>query len=310
MRTFQRYKLDKYTIYQIKIKTLPNLINNVYAIIEEDGITLIDAGYGKKTAAILNKAIRKISLMHHKELKRIIITHSHIDHFGAINRIKGTFIAYAHVPDADTIKNFKNSLSNQENKLKRFLRNSKTPLLTSIMIKVMYKMHKAMFNGHDIKQVKEGNLGNLRIILTPGHSPGHICIGLGKAIFTGDHILPTITPTQSPEYLTHGCGLENYFKSLKKVDKMNFKMAFPGHEEPFVTIKGRIKETIKHHEKRLENIRLNCHGKTLYQTAKSVFGKKMKGYHNFLGLLEAAAHLEYLEKKGKAVKKGYRYFTI
>lgn len=178
------------------------------------------------------------------------------------------------------------------------------------MIRAMYMMHKAMFNGHDIKQIKEGKLGNLKIILTSGHSPGHICIGLGKAIFTGDHILPTITPTQSPEYLTQGCGLDNYFKSLKKIEKMDFNMAFPGHEDPFNQIKKRIKETIKHHEERLENIRLNCNGKTLYQTAKLVFGKKMKGYHNFLGLLEAAAHLEYLEKKGKAVKKGYRYFTV
>lgn len=87
-------------------------------------------------------------------------------------------------------------------------------------------------------------------------------------------------------------------------------MAFPGHEEPFITIKERIKETIKHHENKLENIRLNCSGKTLYQTAKSVFKKKMKGYHNFLGLMEAAAHLEYLEKKGKVVKKGYKYFSV
>lgn len=307
---FKSYKLGKHTVYQIKVNTLPNLVNNVYAIVEEDGITLIDAGYGKRTAAFLNKAIKKISLMHKKELKRVIITHSHIDHFGAINRIKGNFTAYAHMPDANVIKDFKNSFSSQENKLKRFLRNSRTPLLTSIMIKVMYKMHKSMFNGYDVRNIKEGKLGNLKIISTPGHSPGHICIGLNKAIFTGDHILPTITPTQSPEYLTNGCGLNNYFRSLKKINKMNFKMAFPGHEEPFTSIRERIKETIKHHENRLENIRLNCNGKTLYQTAKSVFKNKMKGYHNFLGLMEAAAHLEYLEKKGKVVKKGYRYFSV
>lgn len=89
MPILKSYEAGKNTIYQIRVKTLPNLINNVYAIVEEDGITLIDAGCGKKTAAALNKAIRKISSMHHKELKRIIITHSHIDHFGAINRIKG-----------------------------------------------------------------------------------------------------------------------------------------------------------------------------------------------------------------------------
>lgn len=310
MRAFQKYKLGKNTVYQIKVKTLPGLTNNVYAIVEEDGITLIDAGYGRKTAALINKAIRKISLIHHKKLKIIIITHSHIDHFGAINHIKGNFKAYAHMPDSDTIKNFKDSFSSQENKLKKFLRDSKTPILISIMIKVMYKMHKMMFTGYDISQIKEGQFGNLKIILTPGHSPGHICIGLGKAIFTGDHVLPTITPTQSPEYLTHGCGLENYFRSLKKMEGMDFKMAFPGHEEPFTKIKERIKKMTKHHEERLEDLRLNCNGKTLYQTAKSVFGKKMKGYHNFLGLLEAAAHLEYLEKKGKVVRKGYRYFLV
>src|SRR5690625_7938194 len=37
---------------------------------------------------------------------------------------------------------------------------------------------------------------DLRAVWTPGHSPGHLCLHLadGDVLFTGDHVLPRITP--------------------------------------------------------------------------------------------------------------------
>ena len=40
---------------------------------------------------------------------------------------------------------------------------------------------------------------NLKVIWTPGHSPGHICLyePVHKILFSGDHVLPVITPNIS-----------------------------------------------------------------------------------------------------------------
>ncbi len=295
----QKYEIGDFVIYRMQMDTLPGLRNNVYAIVESEGITLIDAGYGFGAASLINKNIKKISIKHNKKLNKVIITHSHIDHFGAIGKIKGNFDTYAHMPDSNVIKDFRNSLYTYEKKLKTFLKTSKTPLPTAIQIRFLYKTHKILFNGYPVKPINEGKFGDLEIILTEGHSPGHICIGLGDAIFTGDHLLPNITPTQSPYFITPGCGLENYINSLKKIAKMKYRIAFPGHEEPFENIQSRVKEIIKFHENRLNIIEGACIGRTIFQTAKKIFGKKMHGYHNLLGLLEASAHLEYLIDKGR-----------
>lgn len=305
----QEYRFNGGTAYRIKICTLPSLRNNVYAITggKTDGITLIDAGFGKKSATLINKEVRRISLKTKKRLSNIIITHSHIDHFGAIKSIKGNFRAHAFHPDDTTIKHFRENFQHYEEKLRRFLKKSGAPFFTTYKIRLMYKMHKVLFNRYEINELTE--IRGIKIIHTPGHSPGHVCIGIGNALFTGDHILPDITPIQSPSYLTPGCGLENYIASLKKISGMNYNIAFPAHGEPFHHIGKRINEIIKFHNERLNTIEKRCNGKTLYETAYSVFGSRMKGYHTFLALLETAAHLEYLENKKRIIKTGDKYFV-
>jgi glyoxylase-like metal-dependent hydrolase (beta-lactamase superfamily II) len=69
----------------------------------------------------------------------------------------------------------------------------------------------------------------LRCVLTPGHSPGHMCLwdehsGL---MFTGDHVLFDITPniTAWPDVED---SLGNYLKSLRAVRKYPVKTALPG----------------------------------------------------------------------------------
>ncbi len=49
-----------------------------------------------------------------------------------------------------------------------------------------------------------GDSGRLQAILTPGHSPGHVCVydSENRLFFSGDHILVEITPHISPSHLT------------------------------------------------------------------------------------------------------------
>ena len=77
----------------------------------------------------------------------------------------------------------------------------------------------------DIK-LKEGKKISIdpfefKVFLTPGHSPGHICLyePNRKLLFTGDHILPEITPHIGFHPQSGENPLGAYLKSLEKMMK-------------------------------------------------------------------------------------------
>ena len=69
-----------------------------------------------------------------------------------------------------------------------------------------------------------------KIIETPGHSPGSICILTENFLFTGDTIMKTRTPLGFPH-----SNRDKYKKSLLKINKLIKEevQIFPGHGDPF-----------------------------------------------------------------------------
>ncbi|GAG55347.1 unnamed protein product, partial [marine sediment metagenome] len=92
----------------------------------------------------------------------------------------------------------------------------------------------------------------LRVIWSPGHSLGHICIydQNKRYLFGGDHILSRITPhignfLVTPKYRNHQDFeniLDHYLKSLDRIDKLNLKIIFPAHQEVIYNPHERISE--------------------------------------------------------------------
>ncbi|MEF3310431.1 MBL fold metallo-hydrolase [Paenibacillus sp. GYB004] len=72
------------TLYQLTF--IPHLFPvNCYLVEEEDGLTLIDAALPYSASAIL-QAAAKIG----KPITRIVLTHAHDDHVGALDALKGS----------------------------------------------------------------------------------------------------------------------------------------------------------------------------------------------------------------------------
>src|SRR5262249_61273364 len=55
----------------------------------------------------------------------------------------------------------------------------------------------------------------------PGHCPGQICLQVHNVLLTADHILPRITPHQSPESITQSTGLDHYLEALDRFRNLN-----------------------------------------------------------------------------------------
>ncbi|MGY1609198.1 MBL fold metallo-hydrolase [Geodermatophilus sp. SYSU D00700] len=154
---------------------------------------------------------------------------------------------------------------------------------------------------------------SLRAVHTPGHTPGHLCFadeddGL---FFSGDHVLPRISPNVS----THPGGaadpLRDYLGSLEAVTAQPAAEVLPGHEWRFRGLAERAQELCAHHERRLGELlaAVRAHpGSTPWQLAAhltwsrpwSEYARRMR----IFAVTETDAHLRLLASRGLVVGDG------
>jgi len=150
----------------------------------------------------------------------------------------------------------------------------------------------------------------LKCILTPGHTPGHICLynGKNKVMFLGDHVLFDITPNiiTRPGVVNP---LKEYLESLENCKRYDVEIALPAHRKSGVSLKKRIDELIQHHKNRLQeviNIIRSSPGISGYDIAArmrwSIRAKNWAAFpaaQKWFAVGEASAHLNYLAAEGK-----------
>lgn len=90
-------------------------------------------------------------------------------------------------------------------------------------------------------------------ILTPGHSPGHMCLydKNSKTMLLGDHVLFDISPNICCWACMHDA-LGMYLHSLRKIKTYDVVLPFPAHRTTgSVSLNDRIDALLAHHERRL-----------------------------------------------------------
>ncbi|MFX1325393.1 MAG: MBL fold metallo-hydrolase, partial [Promethearchaeota archaeon] len=155
------------------------------------------------------------------------------------------------------------------------------------------------------------NSNVLKIIWTPGHSIGHICVfdEQTKYLFSGDHILSRITPHIGaflPNPITDGSDnftniLDLYLKSLDRIDQLHPKIIFPAHQEIIYNPHERIVDIKRHHTNRLIEIAkaIENEPRTPFRISQLHFGENLSEINTFLALSEVLSHLIYLEQQHK-----------
>ena len=151
-------------------------------------------------------------------------------------------------------------------------------------------------------QVFEMGDRRVRVMHTPGHSPGHCCFALGAEgiVLTGDHILPKITPHIG--YFPGGDPnpLGSFLDSLKKIGECSYDRAFPAHGEPFLDPSSHVSRIVAHHEFRLKATvdALGKDAKTAWDVVPEIFGNDLPGFHRFAAFFETLSHLVLAEHEG------------
>jgi glyoxylase-like metal-dependent hydrolase (beta-lactamase superfamily II) len=189
----------------------------VYLIEDPDGLTIIDASVPPAGKAIL----RQLESSGHKptDVKRILITHGHPDHVGALPdlaaasgaQVIASAIEQPVIEGKMSIpRNLKGLLKMPDTKVKG------TPVTRTVQ------------DGDLI----EGAMGGLQVVFTPGHAPGHIAFWQPqrRILICGDVIFHLFGLRCPPSFLT--VDMEEDKRSIAKILPLEPQIVCFGHGDP------------------------------------------------------------------------------
>jgi len=288
----------------------------VYAVESERGPVLVDAGWNHPDAwTALHDGLRSLGLAV-EDVYGVVVTHFHPDHAGLAGRVReasGAWIAM-HREDAEMVRRFRARADEvgdrrwetdalrragaAESELADFSEQGRSRIEPPAV---------------PDRELADGELVDvpgrkLRAIWTPGHSPGHICLHLedGDRIFTGDHVLPRITPHIGlyPYDLPDVDPLGDFLGSLERVAELTVGEVLPAHQHRFEGLSARARSIIEHHEERMREITrlLSDRPVTLWEVTAGMRWRhpweRMPMEARRMAAGEAAAHLRTLERRG------------
>jgi len=296
---------------------------NVYLIEGNKENLLIDTGWDTPDAfSALNKEFKNYGFTF-KDISQIVITHFHPDHYGLAGKLKqicGGKIALSKV-EADLLDSRYINPDELLKEIRRFLLAHGVPKKeVTKLSEVSMPAQKLVTPTKPDILLKTGKKivvdpFEFKVLLTPGHSPGHICLyePNRKLLFTGDHILPDITPHVGLHPQSGENPLGGYLSSLQELLKLEVNLAFPGHGASFSGVRQIGENLLRHHEQRRAAIlkALQEDMKSGYQIAmelpwrsdiKPISFEALHVFDQRLAIMETLAHIESLCKDGKVQK--------
>ncbi len=295
-------------------------------IFENDGLTIIDLGTPGSFDNFLD-GYSQLPLST-KDIKRVIFTHGHSDHDGTAHEFCSFSNAelWAHKNYAPLKKYKIWEIQDRESSvLQKELMRISSILISESDRFSRWNQYSDYYSNKKNTEISRNlsdqeSFEDIQIVQTPGHSPDQIVLLLDNFMFTGDHILPEITPHPTsntiikkevsdslPSFLKNTSpwfGLGTYLNSLSTTMRLgNEYTILPAHrlhnKGEFNWIdQSRGLEIISHHEKRLKRIiqRLNSNSDSLEDLTRGIFEKsKLLGSNIFAAMSEIVAHLEFLE---------------
>jgi glyoxylase-like metal-dependent hydrolase (beta-lactamase superfamily II) len=163
---------------------VPGVIGNPYILVDSDGLTLIDTGMPHSGTKIL-AYVSSLGKSAH-DVKRILVTHSDLDHVGSLAALKKLTGARTYASQVEAAAIATGKASRQIKRSGFSARRILFALLGPFMKAAPFQMDEILADGQILPV-----LGGLRVVATFGHTPGHLSF-FGPAagiLFCGDSMV-------------------------------------------------------------------------------------------------------------------------
>lgn len=292
---------------------------NVYALETSDGLALIDGGL--RSAPALAELRSALATVGHEpaEIHDVYVTHIHHDHYTLAVELRRRFGTRVHLGRGE------------EPGLRELLR-----LASSVPLTSLSQLHRS--GDHDLARVIRARaeaegfhpadwaepdtwldpgtfvVGGrvIEAVHTPGHTKGHLVFYAHSdgILFSGDHVLPTISPSIGFELGEWDLPLAHYLSSLQRILELPDVRLLPAHGAPTASAHGRAAELLDHHEVRLrDTLRALDHPGTttaadvarrLTWTRRRRAFSELDDFNRMIATCETIAHLDVLVERGEA----------
>jgi glyoxylase-like metal-dependent hydrolase (beta-lactamase superfamily II) len=282
---------------------------NVYLIIA-DPLTLVDTG--PKTDEALTALRAQLRQLGHTtaDIKRIILTHTHEDHCGLAGTLQQESGArvYVHEWELANISKQRQTRVNQHLLLRAGVPQEELQQMAA-RYELIHRFADAVADVEAYRDEQEFIFasGALRVIHTPGHTPGSSCLlrEANRLLLAGDTILKNITPNPvlnadpiDPQRCFPSLG--EYLVSLARIRAIAPTLLKTSHGDDVTDYEEHFHRLVKHIQERLHKVisLVPKQGITAWEMSRLLF-PRVEHINRFLAVSEAVANLDLAVAEGK-----------
>jgi len=290
---------------------LPIRFTFAYLIDSPDGALLIDPGVSSEAAAAALDAGFAAADVPLDRLGGIVITHYHFDHWEGADDLASRTGAWIAIGEHEQrwVDSLRDDHLSPEAAAARF-RSHGAP---AAQAQAFARVEDYRFTRDHVApqhRLRDGELlpvagERLRVLWTPGHSPGHICLydERRELLFSGDHVLPRITPHIALNPFGAADPLGQYLASLDALLPYGHAEVLPAHEYRFVGLDARIVQLKAGIAERLDEVaaaKAEMPTASAWEVAQRLtWSRPFESFEipsQRMALVESAAHLAHLER--------------
>jgi glyoxylase-like metal-dependent hydrolase (beta-lactamase superfamily II) len=295
---------------------------NAYAIVSGADVALIDGGWALAESEVLLEGA--LAQLGHDlgAVTGFYVTHAHRDHYTqavAVRRRLGTRVALG-AGELPNLRRLQGPYLTSQAQLELLVSAGASDLAARIAAQ---RSQRPVSDGNWAdpddwladQQAVELPGRTLTVIHTPGHTRGHVIFADRAAglAFTGDHVLPHITPSIGFESAPPEQPLHDFLASLALVRALPDARMLPAHGPAGASVHHRVDELLAHHDARLAACAQAVAGGA--RTASEVAvrlpwtrrGRRLSeldAHNQLLAVLETMAHLDVLVTRGRLTATG------
>ncbi|HWI74028.1 MAG TPA: MBL fold metallo-hydrolase [Baekduia sp.] len=285
-------------------------------LIEDDPLTLVDAGPNSGTSlTVLEESLAEHG-RHIEDLERIVLTHQHIDHIGLAQILADRSGAEVCTIDAlaPWLARYGSEMEADDQFAETLMRRNGIPRDIAIALRAVTAQFRAWGSPVAVTTpLRDG--GELafanrtwRVHHRPGHSPSDTIFhdeATGD-LLGGDHLIKHISsnplvsrPLDGSTTTERPPALITYLASLRATREMDLRTVYAGHGDPVEDHRTLIDERLAGHERRVKKIAGIVAGepKSAFEIAQQMWGN-VAVTQAYLTLSEVLGHVDILLARG------------